>query len=309
MITDSVYLDSFNGFADMSSSDSGVIAYSEAGDERRLLTWRTRSGTALSTVPFAASSQLRLSPDARFVASVRNDAGWVTSLWLTDLSSGTDMRLYPGNGAYPFWRGDGKHVVFSSWGEILQVPADGSGTATLLHKSDRNQNLSELSGSTLLYTQRSAGTGLDIWALVLEKGETPTVVAQSIYDEDGGRLSPDGRWIAYTSNETGRNEVYIQIYPQSQGKRRISIDGGSVPMWSGNGRELIYRSRDFKLMSVRLTPSGNTIAPDPPQPLFPVWGDWGVGTTGDRLLTLDPLPNVRARSIVVLKDWQPETVQ
>src|SRR5262249_8234296 len=127
-------------------------------------------------------------------------------------------------------------------------------------------------GRFLLYQRQDPTTGSDLWALPLVGERKPSPVAQTTFDERGGEFSPDGRWIAYESNESGQFEVYVRSFPVGDPKSIVSKGGGTQPRWSRDGKELFYSAPDRRLMAVTVAVSadGATIDANAPVPLFPV---------------------------------------
>src|SRR5207245_1634661 len=124
-------------------------------------------------------------------------------------------------------------------------------------------------GRYVVFEKPGGSSREDIWILPLSGDRKPTPLLQGPYDESQGRVSPDGHWIAYTSNETGREEVYVQSFPEPGGKWQISTRGGSDATWNPNGHELFYISPDQQMM-VMSVPAGPTFEVSVPRPLFPI---------------------------------------
>jgi Tol biopolymer transport system component len=125
-------------------------------------------------------------------------------------------------------------------------------------------------GRVLLYRTLDPKTGFDLWSLPLDGSRKPNPVLQTRSDESAAQFSPDGRWIAYQSNETGQFEIYVQPFPSLDGKFQISANGGAQPLWQKDGKELFYIGLDDRLMAVpiQLTPDGKTMQFHAPTPLF-----------------------------------------
>jgi Tol biopolymer transport system component len=174
---------------------------------------------------------------------------------LTRLTFGGDDNLYSA------WAPDGKKVAFSSNREgpisIFWQPSDGSGSVERLTTGENTDYPSSFSpdGQLLVFTDANPSTGFDIWILRLNDRKTQPFI-QASYNQGGARFSPDGHWLAYISDESGRYEVYVQPYPGPGGKYQISTEGGTEPVWNRNGKELFYRSGD-KMMTVEVTTQPN----------------------------------------------------
>jgi hypothetical protein len=127
----------------------------------------------------------------------------------------------------------------------------------------------------VLYRTTGTATGQDLWALRLDGDRKPFPIIQTTFDERDGQFSPDGQWVAYESNESGRPEIYVQSFPRSGGKRQISINGGVQVRWRHDGAELFYIALDGQLMAASIRPASNgrAVEPSSPVPLFPT----GIG--------------------------------
>jgi eukaryotic-like serine/threonine-protein kinase len=167
-------------------------------------------------------------------------------------------------------------------------------------------------GGFLAYFLNREMTRRDIFVLPLGSGSRESIpIAQSEADEHSARFSPDGRWIAYVSNETGRLEVYVQPFPPNAGRWQVSVDGGDEPAWSADGRELFYLGLDGLLTTVSVTAAGPTFRVSSPKPLFRTGRPLGapsnrydVSPNGRRFLILSPAaPPPPPEPITVLVNW------
>jgi Tol biopolymer transport system component len=183
-------------------------------------------------------------------------------VWVYDRGLQTSQRLTTGGEAGadyndPVWSPDGKRLAMSAFEgdnkDIYLVATDGSGPpAALLHRSgDQWPSDWTRDQKEVLFTDVPSQGKRSIMAMPLAKGGEPRTVVQSAYNATGGRLSPDGRWLAYDSDEAGRSDVYLQPFPGPGGKVRISSDGGCCPVWSGSGHELFYSTQN-RLVAVQL---------------------------------------------------------
>ena len=217
----------------------------------------------------------RLSPDGRrLVVTVAGDSG--IDIWVLELARDALTRLTfeQGNDSLPIWTPDGHHITFSSdrngGFHVFSVPADGSGQPVQLSNSEYPTTAASWTpdGQILAVQQGRPNTGLDISLLRVDEdlpGE-PEVLLGTPFNEAQPVFSPDGRWLAYTSDESGRAEVYVRPFPGPGGKTQVSTGGGSHPLWSGTGRELFYRNND-QMMAVTLS-TGPDLAPSRPVELF-----------------------------------------
>jgi eukaryotic-like serine/threonine-protein kinase len=255
--------ESGNGAAQFGLSPQGSLVYVPApggvqADQRRLM-WVSRNGTEQSlAAPVRAYRAPRLSPDGQRVAVTIEEQE--VQVWLYDLSRETLTRLTfeKGNGN-PSWTPDGKRIAFQSDTEgpsafnLFWQLADGSGGRERLTTSKYIQGADSWSpdGQLLAFTELDPTTGRDIWVLRMSDRK-PQPFLRTPSDECAPRFSPDGRWLAYVSDASGRYEIYVQPYPGPGGKWQISTEGGTEPMWNRNGRELFYRSGG-KMMVVEIT--------------------------------------------------------
>ena len=247
---------SLSGAAQYAVSGTGSLMYlSEAGTQQRRLVWVARDGTETPlAAPLRGYDWPRLSPDGRRIAV---EVGAQT--WIYDIDRDTLTRFtFEGTqNDSPTWTPDGRRLAFRSNRNgplnIYWEMADGSGGSERLTTSDRNQIPSAWSsdGQLLTFHQVAPMTVRDIWVFRLSsRTQEPFLQTRAI--EGAPRLSPNGRWLAYISNESGQPEVYVQPYPGPGGKWQISTDGGMEATWNPNGRELFYRSGN-KMMAVPVT--------------------------------------------------------
>lgn len=188
----------------------------------------------------------RLSPDGSSLALTLGGAN--DSIWIYDIARATLTRsIYGYDNTGPAWTPEGDRLAFMSTRSgafnLFRQHADGSGEAERLTTNEGNQTTGSWSrdGKTLVFVEQHPETGLDVWSLSMDGGEAPKRLLYEPFDEHHPTLAPDGRWLAYVSNESGQNEVYLRSFPGMAGKRQVSIEGGRFPLWSPNGRELFYR--------------------------------------------------------------------
>jgi len=293
-----------SGAAQYSFSTTGSLVYVPGGiqeDERRLV-WVTRNGAEVPlAVPAHAYIFPRLSPDGRRVAVVI--AEQEAQVWLHDLSRETLTRFtFEGNrNLNSVWTPDGKRIAFLSNKEgpgksaIYWQWADGSGGLERLANSEYARVPMSWSpdGQLLAFMENNPTTGYDIWVLRLADRKAQPFL-RTPFNESVPRFSPDGRWLAYISNESGRYEIYVQPYPGPGGKWQISTEGGTEPAWNPNGRELFYRSGN-KMMTVEITTRPSFTASKPRalfegryEPSPATTPNYDVSRDGQRFLMLKP---------------------
>ena len=206
-----------------------------------------------------AQSSLRLSPDGtRILLSRPLAVGSVPDLWVYDLEGGTQIRATDelAEEWWAIWNHDGERIIFQSnrdgsKSSLFSMPWDGSEPPERITDSDGYQFPYSVTpdGQVLAYIESDDVQGqFDIWTLNLNGGHTPRPFLQTEAFETNPAFSPDGRWMAYTSNESGRFEVYLRPYPGPGSSRQISTDGGHQPLWSREGDALYYRWRGQVLM-------------------------------------------------------------
>jgi len=245
------------GMAQYSFSDTGSLIYLSGGLQgvQRKLVWVDRKGVEQPLSAPARSYRMpRVSPDGRRIVV----GGVDTDIWVYDLSRDTLTRLTFLGGNTAVWSPDGKHVAFASNGgkgntNVYWQLADGSGTAeplTTFAKNSHTVGSWSPDGQHLALEEINPATGYDVWILSLSDHKTEPFL-HTQFNEGAPEFSPDGRWLAYGSDESGRSEIYVQPFPGPGGKWQISTDGGTEPRWARDG-ELFYRSGD-KMMGVETT--------------------------------------------------------
>jgi Tol biopolymer transport system component len=238
-----------NSVSGVTVSETGVLAYRVGGNvSNRFLRWVDRSGKVLGQVGnVGPHANVRLSPDGeRLVETHFDESGSAGDLWVLDLLRGSNSRLTsdPAIDDTGVWSPDGRQIVFASargtGRDLYLKDATGTGPEELLLKTDASKTPTDWSqdGKYLLYTdERNQG---DVWVLPLSGDKKPIPLVQTPFSERDAHFSPDGQWMAYTSTETGRPEVYVQHFPPSGRKWPISTTGGRQPHWRRDGRELFY---------------------------------------------------------------------
>ena len=306
------------GVPSFSVSENGVLVHQGVGGQSRLL-WKDRSGGDLGEVgPRGVYHYVRLAPDGRrAVATLRHPQQGVSELWIVDLERRVSTRFTPENpdALFPVWSPDGSRMAYCrprNGPPSLHVKSLGGGAdRVLLPSAGSMQCASDWSsdGRHLLFTERHPGTGMDIWLLAADSARPPTPLVRTSFRELSPSFSPDTRWIAYSSDESGRPEIYVQPFPGPGERIRVSVDGGTLPRWRGDGGELYYLDASERLVAVPVGP-GSTLQLGAPMPLFRletggtpgVAGRYDVSADGRRFLVIAPESDAAPGATVVL-DW------
>jgi serine/threonine protein kinase/Tol biopolymer transport system component len=319
-VAQGVLMNPGTGLAQYSISDTGSLVYVSAsgGVAQGRLVWVDRKGVEQ---PLPAPPRIywfpRLSPDGQRVAVTIDGR----QIWLCDLRRDTLTRwTFTGaDNRTGIWTPDGKRIAFLSNKDgpqnIYWQRADGSGGLERLTTSQYLQAPSSWSpdGQALAFLQvSSAPTGFDIWVLQMGDHKAQPFV-QTPFTETAPVFSPDGHWLAYVSDESGRSEIYVQPYPGPGGKYQISTEGGTEPVWNPKGRELFYRQGD-KMMAVEITtqPSFSISKPrmlfeGPYLPTPQSFSNYDVSADGQRFLVLKPAGQAQASTqINIVLNWTEE---
>jgi Tol biopolymer transport system component len=318
--------------AAVSASRDGPIVYRaipRAG--LRQMVWIDRSGKEIGRVGnpdgnVLQGGDLTLSPDGRYVALNRIVDG-NSDIWLMDTERGVLSRFTfetAMNHALR-WSPDGRHVVFNSNKsgvfDLYVKSATGAGSEELLLSTPQNKSASDWSpdGRFLLFRSVDPVTSHDLWALPLDGDRKPFPVVRTNFVEAFGQFSPDGKWVAYQSNESGRPEVYAQPFPGPGPKLQISTNDGAQMRWRRDGRELFYLALDSRMMAVPIRPTANGegLVPGEPVPLFTTRvGDimglqagynlsYVISPDGRRFLMNTVVEEPAFAPITVILNWKP----
>jgi len=306
------------GLASFSASRNGVLVYRGGELTGARLVWLDRGGK--ETLAIEAPGDYRdtsMPPDGTRLVYEVGDGSNSTDLWTRDLARGVSSRFTfdaSAEGA-PHWSPDGRRIVYTSTakgaGDLYVKDASGTKEAEPLLVSEDEKYVSDWSpdGKFVLFTSRGKGeNGWDISAMPIGGDDKPLPIVRTRFNEMWATFSPDGRYIAYQSNESGRQQIYVHEFPAARNKWQVSTGGGVEPYWRRDGRELFYRSGSL-LMAVPVQ-TGTTFVAGNPAPLFEtrfavanVRARYRPAPDGERFLVLSPLAREMEQPASVVLNW------
>jgi eukaryotic-like serine/threonine-protein kinase len=305
MVAEEVRASNNTGYADFSISLTGTLFYGQERARRMVrFGWRDRAGAPLGMIGRSvdAVGWFSISPDGNRVAYFGGKPG--SDIWVLDLGLGLHTRVTFNRSALAHWSPEGTQLYYSKADGIYRKAADGSGEEQLLVKGRRTDYVRSVSpdGRFLLF-----GLG-DLMKLPLTGERNAAPYLRTKYTENEAAFSPDGRWVAYDSDESGRSEIYVQGFPESRGKWPVSAEGGVNPEWRSDGKELYWRGPGNTVMavSVELQPAG--VRPGRAQPLFQLPESdtnpfFQPSPDGRRFLVQEPQGQQQDTMKVVVQNW------
>jgi Tol biopolymer transport system component len=308
------------GNTPFSVSDSGVLLFQRGRSGERELAWFDRTGRRIRTDgPPGDIQNPALSPDGKRIAMRRRDPqSGDLDVWILAIDRGTVSRFTfdPQPDSAPIWSPDGAWIAFNSSRDSLGMDiyrkrSSGIGGLELLveSKNDKYPTSWSRDGRYIVYWEEVSPGNVDVRCIDLSGDRKPFDLVATPANERSGMLSPDGRWLAYASNESGRLEIYVQGFPEPQGKWQVSINGGNWPAWRSDGRELYYIGPDQRLMAVPVT-AGEGLEAGIPVPLFtlpeigPARNRYEVSADGQRFLVHVPVGLESVSPFNVVVNWQ-----
>ena len=317
-IAEGVAFEAFRWIGKFTISDTGRLVYqSNEAYRKSRLTWFDLDGKPLGTVGEATNFfTVALSPDGRrVVATVLGNKNFRPEIRLYDLERGVGSRFtFGAQGAnFPAWSPDGNAIAYGDPGSGVRVKAADGGSESKLILPQK-ANIWPLSWSAdgkrmLLRIQDNQSGGVDLWDLPLEGEAKPRLLFPTDPDElQNGSISPDGRWLLYVSNETGRREVYVVPYPSLGEKRQVSTAGADSGRWLGDHAILYQQPPDGRLFAVDVDTQGGGLRLGAPRPIFggkpPPRGPFDATRDGKRLLFAVPVEDSASAQIRFVSDWR-----
>jgi Tol biopolymer transport system component/predicted Ser/Thr protein kinase len=315
--------------ARFSVSETGVLAYDLGADAVRRLQWFDRGGKPLGSFePAGDYSGVNLSPDGRRLATDRADPqSGNRDIWLYEVGRGASTRftIHPAVDGVPVWSPDGRKLVFASSREsafhLYLKDANAAGEESLLLETPANKAPTGWSpdGRRLMYEEVASKTGMDLWVLALDgprPAAQPRPWLRSEFEERNGRFSPDGRWVAYESNESGRFEIYVRPFEAGStgaaGYSAVSTGGGVEPSWRADGKEMYYLGPDRRLVAVEVKTAGDRFEAGAPRALFQTraamiaagfYTVYTVTADGQRFMIITEGDEVVSQPATVVMNW------
>jgi Tol biopolymer transport system component len=292
-IAEGVFFIANGSYAPVSASETGLLLYESGGTRaggNTQMAWYDRGGKLTGAIDAPGGVfEPAISPNEKSVVLRRISARPTgQDLWLWDLTRGAEQRFTTDTSPKfaPFWSPKGDRIVYASTRgsgifNLYQKAASGMGQEEPLFANANNKYPSQWSrdGRFIVYTENDPTTKRDVWVLPMDGAadRKPAPFLHSEFNELHGQLSPDDHWMAYTSDKTGRREVYVAAFPTGEGETRVSLAGGEQPRWRGDGKELFFVTEEGKMTAVAVkahAPSGRADRPlfdaATPQPLFDV---------------------------------------
>ena len=305
-----------------SVSENGILVWQGQWQRDYQLVWYDREGkqTGVIDVPIKVSvgQSPMLSPDGKrlVVRRVMGSDGPGSNLWVRDLDKGTELRITSTFSQMPVWSPDGSRITYNNGNNIAVKAANGSGDAEILLPRTAFTAAWSPDGRFIIFMERGVKTRMDLWALPMFGDRKEYPLSNSPFDEQDPQLSPDGRWLAYTSDETGKYEIYVQSFSADgklgADKKRVSTSGGRLPVWRRDGSELFFVAADGKMMASSVKTGGTEFQFAAPKLLFKtrtleleggIFREYDVSPDGQRFLIGTLIGEPKAPPPTVVLNW------
>jgi serine/threonine protein kinase/Tol biopolymer transport system component len=320
-VAEGVRVNVMNGRAAFTVSSTGVLAY-RTGDvvPGTPLSWYDRTGRWLGAVRNSEASyqSFRLALDDRQAIGHVVDGGGGGDVWTIDLDRGMRTRITfaPSRESWPVLSPDAAWVAFQSnrvgRGDIYRRRVSGAGDDELLVQSGAPKIPTDWSARSIVFTAGHPQHRNDIWTVPSDKSSAPRLYLRTDFNESQGRLSPDERWMAYASDETGESQVYVRTFPDANaGKWRVSDAGGRLPVWRADGKELFYLTATDDIVAVPIASGSTSPGAGVPRALFQLQravgiSSYGVSRDGTRFLAstrLAEAPAQQSSPLTIVLNW------
>jgi Tol biopolymer transport system component len=302
--------------ASFATSGNGVLAYRSSTVQRRQLVWVNRRGEVLRAIGDPESDYIaspELSADEQSVLVFTQRTG-NNDCWVIELARNLPHRITDGPAAHahPIWDPDGAHIVFNSQGGANRQAITGGKAERLFAPERPGTALAWTRDRQYVLLRRENGTTGDLVAVSMTGEAREINIATSSSDETEGQFSPDGKWVAFVSNESGRAEVFVQSFPEGRARTQVSTTGGTQVRWSGDGKEIFYVAADGKMMAVSVALGGASPDVKLPVALFETHLATGTNVLGnkpqyavsrDGRFLLNTAVESESRPIAVLVNW------
>ncbi|MDX6445450.1 MAG: eukaryotic-like serine/threonine-protein kinase [Blastocatellia bacterium] len=303
-----------------SVSDTGILVWQGRWERDYQLVWFDRGGKQVGVVDapvkVSVGQDPHISPDGKRLL-VKRDANDLTrnNLWVIDLEKGTSLRLTSTFSQIPVWSPDGSRIAYSAGGGITVKPANGLGDAEVLHVGTNFPSDWSPDGRFIIFLRRGLKTRMDMYALSMRGERKETLLLNSAADESSPQLSPDGKWLAYASDDTGIYEIYVQPFSTEGNlgadRKRISTTGGRLPIWRRDGTELFFIAQDGQMMSSSVKTAGTEFEFTTPKALFKTrmlgwitnFHEFDVSPDGQRFLIGTLIGEPKAPTPTVILNW------
>jgi Tol biopolymer transport system component len=300
-----------------SVSDNGTLVWQGGWMREYQLTWFDREGKQAGLIgdPESVSSGLdpHISPDGKRLV-IKRSAG-VQTLWVIDLEKNTPIRVTADFGQLPVWSPDGRTLAFSGNGGLSLKAASGLGDAEAIWPGTNFPFAWSPDGRYIIFLRRGVKTRMDMYALSMTDERKETLLLNSAFDEQSPQISPDGKWLAYAADDTGRYEIYVQAFIDGKlgaDRKIISTTGGIMPVWRRDGTEVFFVAGDGQMMVSSLKTSGSEFEFGTPKALFKTNTLGSLGATahefdvspdGQRFLIGTLIGNTKSPPPTVILNW------